>query len=30
MRIEHVHGDLPGGAEVEVVIKEKVQVGFRV
>ena len=29
MRIENVHGDLPGGVEVGVVIKDKVQFGFQ-
>ena len=28
MGVEDVHGDLPGGAEVGVVIEEKVQAGF--
>ena len=29
MRIEDVHGNLLGGAEVGAVIKDKVQVGFQ-
>ena len=29
MRIQDVHGSLPGGTEVGVVIKDKVKVGFQ-
>ena len=29
MRVQDVHGNLPGGVEVGAVIKDKVQVGFQ-